>query len=318
MRREPIYVELTMKTDLERLWHYTQTPELHEQWDLRFSEITYLPREHENDEQHFIYRTRIGFGLEIVGKGIAKATLRPGSDERISTLQFSSEQPHSLIRKGSGYWRYIRQGQDDSTVTFLTKYDYVTRFGWLGRVFDRFVFRPMFGFATAWSFDALRLWLEKQIPPQMSKQRALLHYGAVGLLAFLWMYQGLVPKVLFPNHGELALLQQVGWFPGGQGLAVAVLGMVEVAIGLLVLLMHRRRWIYLFQASLLVGLTVIALSSDSGLLRAPFNPLTLGVAMLGLAGMAYGTRDLPQASRCVRKRPDSRLKRRDDEYGLDL
>lgn len=42
MRQKPIYVEIEMKSDLDTLWEYTQNPSLHKEWDLRFSNITYL------------------------------------------------------------------------------------------------------------------------------------------------------------------------------------------------------------------------------------------------------------------------------------
>lgn len=45
MKPKPIYVEVPIKTDIEDVWNTSQTPELHEQWDLRFSSITYLPKE---------------------------------------------------------------------------------------------------------------------------------------------------------------------------------------------------------------------------------------------------------------------------------
>ena len=49
-----------------------------------------------------------------------------------------SDAPLSIIREGSGYWKYIptRDG-----VRFLTCYDYRTRFGAAGAIFDRVVFR---------------------------------------------------------------------------------------------------------------------------------------------------------------------------------
>src|SRR5712691_5848194 len=39
-----IYVEILIRAPMDALWAHTQTPELHERWDLRFSEIAYVPR----------------------------------------------------------------------------------------------------------------------------------------------------------------------------------------------------------------------------------------------------------------------------------
>lgn len=71
----PIYVERLIDAPMERLWNATQRPEIHVRWDLRFTEIDYLPRAAENDPQRFLYATRIGFGLRIAG-GRERGTVR--------------------------------------------------------------------------------------------------------------------------------------------------------------------------------------------------------------------------------------------------
>jgi hypothetical protein len=37
-----IYVEILIRASMQSLWEHTQTPALHERWDLRFSTIDYL------------------------------------------------------------------------------------------------------------------------------------------------------------------------------------------------------------------------------------------------------------------------------------
>ena len=39
-----IYVEILVRAPMDALWAHTQTPALHERWDLRFSRIEYLPK----------------------------------------------------------------------------------------------------------------------------------------------------------------------------------------------------------------------------------------------------------------------------------
>ncbi len=69
-----IYVETLIRSDLEKVWRYTQTPELHSRWDLRFTDIHYLPRPDPPIPQRFRYQTRIGFGCVAVAKA---SRLRP-------------------------------------------------------------------------------------------------------------------------------------------------------------------------------------------------------------------------------------------------
>ena len=98
MSREPIYVEIRIRCGMDDLWRLTQTPELHRRWDLRFTDIEYLPRPDEAQPQRFLYATRIGFGLAIRGEGETVGS-REKDGARTSALKFSSDDPKSLIRE---------------------------------------------------------------------------------------------------------------------------------------------------------------------------------------------------------------------------
>jgi hypothetical protein len=320
MKSKPIYVETDIRTDLDTLWHFTQTPELHEQWDLRFSSIHCLPRGQDDPTQRFLYRTRIGFGLAIEGTGEATQAVAAGTGERASALVFRSDQAVSLIREGRGYWKYTVQ---NDKVNFKTQFDYETRFGWLGRWFDRLLFRPLFGWATAWSFDSLRIWLERGIPPSTMRKQAVVHYVSVLMLSLLWFWQGVVPKWLYPEAGEIELLRQTvekiaAWsrifaadhlqtgspsdrFAEAGHLLLAWLGAAEIGVGVLNLLMHRKPWLYPMQIAVLALLAAAAVAGTPELLAAPYNPVIISVAMIGFCGLARVTlRDLPRAGRCLR------------------
>jgi hypothetical protein len=173
-----IYVEILVRAPMDALWIHTQTPQLHERWDLRFSRIEYLPRAFADESQRFRFATRIGFGVEVSGEGetTGERNLQDGS--RSSALRFGSNHPLSIIREGRGYWKYI---PTHDGIRFLTWYDYQTRFGAAGALFDRLFFRPLMGWATAWSFDRLRLWLEEDIDPSKAVPRAVMNL--VGLAA---------------------------------------------------------------------------------------------------------------------------------------
>lgn len=300
MKRNPIYVELDIKTDMDKLWTLTQMPELHQQWDLRFSEIHYVP-EADSDIQRFLYKTRIGFGLEVTGVGATKTAVHPKTGKRISVLRFGSDQRSSLIREGSGYWKYADKGS--GVICFSTQYDYKTRYGLAGTWFDRLLFRPLFGLATAWSFDVLRLWAEKDIPPSATIRKAIIHALSVMMLVVLWCYEGLVPKLLFPEAGELDLLRQSGLAGEQEGLVLTLLGIAEIGVGLLTLLFHKSRFWYRLLMSLLAILMLGAWITDPQLMKAPFNPLTLSGSMMGFCLMAsLSAADLPSAY-CPGRKP---------------
>ena len=138
----PISVEIFIRTTLDELWERTQIPALHQRWDLRFTDIEYLPCPDESQPQRFQYETRIGFGLRIAGEGESVDTRADARGVRTSALRFWSDDPKSLIRTGPGYWQYVPV---KGGVRFLTRYDYETRLGPLGRLVDRMVFRPLIG-----------------------------------------------------------------------------------------------------------------------------------------------------------------------------
>ncbi|MGW0521548.1 SRPBCC family protein [Crossiella sp. NPDC003009] len=167
-----LYIETTIKADPAELWARTQDPAQHQRWDLRFHRIEYLPGE-AGAPQRFRYAT---FG--IAGVGISVGERRTPDGSSTSALRFACVHPLSLIRAGSGYWRY-RPGPDG--VRFCTGYDYRPGWGRLGPAAD-LVFRPLMGWATAWSFDRLRLWLEHGISPESSLRRALFELAARLLL----------------------------------------------------------------------------------------------------------------------------------------
>ena len=135
-----IYVETFIHGSIGELWQKTQSPDLHNLWDLRFTSIEYLPRSAAIEPQRFRYSTRIGFGLRIEGEGESVGSSTTIQGERVSALKFWSDDPKSLIRAGSGYWKYV---PSDDGVRFLTCYGYEVRFGALGRIADRLVFRPL-------------------------------------------------------------------------------------------------------------------------------------------------------------------------------
>ncbi|MDQ0885131.1 hypothetical protein QFZ81_000219 [Paenibacillus sp. V4I9] len=298
MPRKPIYVEIIIRTDIESLWKYTQDPMLHESWDLRFSEIQYLQKSAESEPQQFKYATKIGFGMRIEGLGETYSTYEKDG-MRTSVLKFSSDQSLSLIREGAGFWRYI---PTEEGIRFITRYDYRTRFGKAGEWFDQLMFRSMMGGATAWSFDRLRLSLEKGISPRVSFSRSLTDILCISILSIDWIYQGLVPKLLVQNSGEIDILQSTGLFHGYESIVLAIMGVGEISFGLLLLLVGRkwRKIMYLLNLILMVLLGISAIGQPHVYVE-PFNPISLNVSMIALSFVGLlQLRDLPDARRCKR------------------
>ncbi len=292
-----IYVEITIRAPLDRLWQLTQEPGLHGRWDLRFTSIEYLPRPTPDEPQRFLYETRIGFGLSIRGTGESVGQRALPGGETTSSLRFASEDPKSLISEGSGYWRYVPVADG---VRFLTWYDYRVRFGAAGRAAD-LVFRPLIGWATAWSFDCLRLWAEDEQTPECSVALALIHAVARIAIAAIWVWHGLVPKLLFHNVDERIMLACSGLPPSLLPGALNLFGAAEILFGLIMLLAWSTCRLFVFNAAvMLLTLAAVAVQSPA-YLQAAFNPVTLNLAMIALSAAGWlALPRVPLARRCRR------------------
>jgi len=304
MSGKELYIETWVDAEMDDLWGATQEPDQHERWDLRFTDIDYLPRPDESEPQTFEYETNIGFGIGVAGGGESTGERADGG-ERTSSLKFWSDDPLSLISEGNGYWKYV---PEDGGVRFLTGYNYDTRFGRLGGVFDRFVFRPLMVWATAWSFDRLRLWLESDVSPEASMRQSIVHAVARLSLMLIWLYQGLVPKLLGPHPVERELSARM--LPAGLPVdgTIQALGAAEVGFGLLLLVAWHQRCLFPASAALTAVLVSSGLVADPGLTTHPFSTIPLGIAMVGLAGIGYAaSTDLPSARRCLTDRSESEL-----------
>ena len=295
-----IYVESLIRASLDEVWAHTQQPFLHQRWDLRFSKIDYLPRESEQDPQRFRYTTRIGFGIAVSGEGESVGQRDAADGSRTSALRFGSTSPLSLIREGSGYWRYV---PTEDGVRFLTSYDYRTRYGFAGALFDRAVFRRLMGWATAWSFDRLRLWLEEGVAPTKAARQAAIHVIARWGLAIVFAYHGLVPKILGSNADELQMLRAAGISDSLAGSALLVAGVAEVILAAGLIGFWLERWPDLLVGSFaILSTTVVALASPN-YLGGAFNPVTLNLALACLAAIDLLSLDGVPSARRSRRRP---------------
>ncbi len=297
-----IYVEILIRGSMDELWEKTQTPSLHKRWDLRFTDIEYLPRSNDSEPQQFLYATRIGFGLAIRGKGETLGTRDDDAGTRTSSLKFWSDNPISLISEGSGYWKYI---PSPDGITFLTWYDYKTRFGILGKLLDILIFKPLMGWATAWSFDRLRSWIEDALPPEATISASCSYTLARIAIAFVWIYHGLVPKLISRHRDELEMMSQSGFPSDMLSNVVLLAGVVEILFGALLLIRWRdRNLLWATIVLMLAALAGVALNSP-GYLVAAFNPVTLNLSMIALSIIALVL--LPYsatAKTCHRRKPE--------------
>ena len=286
---------------MDALWAATQDPREHQRWDLRFGTIEYLPCE-DGEPQRFTYATTIAPGVTIAGTGESLGDRDRPDGSRWSGLKFWADDRRSIIDAGAGYWRYV---PTEDGIRFLTRYDYRPRWGQPGELMDRWVIRPAFGWATAWSFDRLRLWLEEGTAPERARDQAIAHAVAVAGLGGVWLYQGLVPKLWKVDPDEVSPWRRLGLGEDRATKVVRAAGVAEVAFGIATIVGARRRWPFVVTAVAMPVLAASAAITDRRALSRAFNPASLNWAMTALAGVALATIDgLPSGRRPLRAAPD--------------
>ncbi|EMI9090247.1 hypothetical protein COD05_06535 [Bacillus cereus] len=298
-REKPIYVSAEMNTTMEKLWEYTQEPDIHTEWDARFTEISYLEKK-EGEPQKFLYETKIGFGLKIAGEGESIGEIRKETGERISSLKFWTDSKLSLIQIGRGYWKYT---PTEEHIHFETQYDYDTRFGRIGSVIDSYMFRPLLGWATAWSFDALKLWLEKGLHPRLLIRKTMTYWLVCFLFAFVWMYQGIVPKLVFTHSEEVKMLSVMIGSTEHSIFVLKIIGLLEIIFGVIWLLPFPKQKVFIVHIFMLIALMIAAGFTNIVSFTEPFNPITLNILLIGLSIVGYiNSFNLPSAKNCKRTR----------------
>lgn len=112
------------------------------------------------------------------------------------------------------------------------------------------------------------------------------HAVARVTLAAVYLWHGLVPKLLFHHPDELALLRDAGLSASAAARTVTVLGWAEVIFAVLLLAAWRVRAPFLLSTAAMVAITPGILVNSPRFISAAFTPVTLNlcVAVLGVVG----------------------------------
>ena len=151
------------------------------------------------------------------------------------------------------------------------------------------------------SFDVLGRWVEDGTPPEASFRGFLAHAVARIGLALIWLYLGLVPKLLVSHPEEQAPFLRAGFSDEAAGKAVVVLGVAEVAVGIALLTQWQSSWLPYLAGLLPLVLTTGAVLSEPSVASGPYNPVvtTVGTVSLGIVA-GYLAGDVPTAANCTR------------------
>lgn len=291
--RRPLTADIFISSNPGRVWEYSQDTQRHKRWDIRFTEINRVENLSAQMSHSFKYASRIGFGLAIEGWGKSV----PLPNQTGSALRFGSDDPKSLILEGSGSWRYATA---EGGTNFSTTYNYTTRFGATGRFFDRLVFRPLMQWGTRWSFDRLRLWIERETPPELAIKLWALKLAARWALGLVWILEGLVPKILFVHPKELAVIEESGLFWSSPEGTLFLLGLVQIGAGILLLSGWKERWGALGSTIAILALTFLVGQNDPMVLTDPYGGLIKNLGLILCAIVIWFLEpEVPKANRAA-------------------
>lgn len=116
-------------------------------------------------------------------------------------------------------------------------------------------------------------------------------------IAGVWIYHGLVPKVIFRDWSEMTLLHDLGVDIQFVPAVLQTLGYAEMTLGVFVLTSRRSLWpLWVTIGGMLGGILGIAQHSPA-MLHAAFNPVSLNGLMLVLAVVALISQPPPPAEK---------------------
>lgn len=116
-------------------------------------------------------------------------------------------------------------------------------------------------------------------------------------VAFVWLYHGLVPKLLGPHKDELAMNMSVGLSIEHAELLAKVGGVSEILFSVAVVLFWTQRWPLVVTAVGMIILLIFSLLAVPNLAMGAFNPVTTNLCVLILSLVALRQMEnLPEAT----------------------
>jgi uncharacterized membrane protein YphA (DoxX/SURF4 family) len=106
-------------------------------------------------------------------------------------------------------------------------------------------------------------------------------------LGFIWIYLGLVPKLLMQVPLEQDVVRRTGLYLSSPGLTIRIIGVFEIGLGLWLLTGFQEKLACIVTSGFLVVLMILAVIQEPMLLAGPFGGMAKNSAVLVLAWMVW-------------------------------
>ena len=106
-------------------------------------------------------------------------------------------------------------------------------------------------------------------------------------LGFIWIYLGLVPKLLMPVPLEHEVVRRTGLYLSSPGLTIQMIGVFEIGLGIWLITGYKERLACIVTSGFLIILMILAVMVEPLLLAGPFGGMAKNSAVLVLAWMVW-------------------------------
>ena len=106
-------------------------------------------------------------------------------------------------------------------------------------------------------------------------------------LGIVWLYEGLVPKILFVRGDELDLVRNSGFWWGNPLLTLQIMGVLQIAVGLWLLAGWRERLSVSVATLWMCALIVLVAAGNPWMLTDPYGALVKDVCLIACAGTVW-------------------------------
>lgn len=133
------------------------------------------------------------------------------------------------------------------------------------------------------------------------------------VIGLTWIYQGLIPKLLYLSPQELAMTGSLGFSADMTLVLIQSAGVAEILFGLIFIQGYQNRWLQLLNLVGLTGLLLFTAVMTPQMLLGAFNPLTTNIPLMVLGYFLF---QQPQAVPPIRRTPTSSAIETKQEFPL--
>lgn len=102
-------------------------------------------------------------------------------------------------------------------------------------------------------------------------------------LGIVWLYEGLVPKILFVRSDEIDLVQRSGIWWGTPLLTLQIMGLLQIIVGVWLIAGWRERFSVTLATLWMCALIVLVAAGNPGMLTDPYGALIKDVCLIACA-----------------------------------